>query len=57
MYYAISLLAAEAFAARGWHEPNYDKAMWELDMAARIMPFDHRIRDYPIMKELAGRPK
>ncbi len=55
MYYAISLCVAEELAARGWHEHDYDKAIWDLNMAARLMPFDHRLREYPIMKELMER--
>lgn len=52
MYYAISLCVAEGLAARGWHEKQYDRAMFDLVLASRIMPFDHRMREYPIMRSL-----
>ena len=50
IYYGISLLAAEELARRGWREQNFPDAMRLLILAARFEPFDHRFREYPMMR-------
>jgi hypothetical protein len=59
IYYGTALLASEELAKLGWQAHDYQQSMRYIIRAARIMPFDHRLREYPIMrtaKELRHEP-
>lgn len=55
MYYAISLVAAEELGRIGWKTRDYTDSVDTLIWSARVMPFDHRFREYPVMRFVQGK--
>ena len=50
IYYALSLCTAEYLVQRGLREHDFATGMEILVLGQKVMPFDHRFRDYPIMR-------